>query len=76
MDRLRARVDEGCGVGCLGRREAGCRVDRPLLFLRGDGSGFLGNQPSAHREADQAGDVEDIEPLHQLHPVVFDRLGA
>jgi len=42
----------------------------------GDRSGFLGNQAGTYRESDQARYVKDVEPLHQLHPVVFDSLRA
>ena len=41
-----------------------------------EASGFLGNQTGPHGEANQAGDIEDVEPLHQFHPVIFNGLGT
>jgi hypothetical protein len=60
----------------LQRAGAGRRTNLTLLSLSSDASGFLRDQPRAHGETDQTGDIEDVEPMHQLHPVVFDRLGA
>ena len=40
------------------------------------GSGFLRNQARSQGEPDQTWNIIDVEVLHQLHTVVFHRLGT
>src|SRR5262249_37156846 len=42
----------------------------------GEGSVVLGDQTGPDREPDEPGDVVDVEPLHDPHPVGLDRLDA
>ncbi len=40
------------------------------------GADFRGNQAGAERESNQAGDVMDFEPVHELGAMVFNGFGA